>query len=757
MNIIQHPIKPEKQKAWHWRMHQYFTKQASNVVAEYIMHYSKEGDTILDPFGGTGVTAIEALRLKRKVIIVDINPLACFLVRQTCQPTDIILFKQAFTELSAKVERSIELFYAASNEELAKETVAHWFPKNIPLPKNSDFAQVEDLFTPRQLHAYALIFAEIQAIENFDIREMMKYVFTATMAKVNLGYLQNDRGLEGGASSILVTYRYHKPKQLVELNVWKNFARKFGYIVQGKEKWNALTQQINISENLRVINGSALELNQFIDENSIDYIYTDPPYGGNIAYLDLSTMWNAWLGFPVTTEMRAAEIIEGGDLEKTSADYTTLFAKSFEAMGNVLKKDGWLSCVFAHKKLEYWNVIIDSCEENGMEFKGSVYQPTNNSSMHYKKNPATVLCSQRIANFQKTFIKSQRSKPDDLQKFILNEMERTCIEQGGASIDQIYQNVLDQLLRTESMGVAKKKGYLALEKWLEDDTLFVHEADTAIYYVKQATDEQNKHVKQYLKQRDELKIYLREMLKRNGAMTLDNIHQEVFEIFKEDKRFPLKTGLFDLLHEVASKNDKTGRWTLKTEPAVQNLLFSNPIIFDKLVKIQSDGHDHAEVIFRLVQIGKYLGFNSWIGKKEQATDSFQGQKFAELSLLKLPLTVVSYAQKEKIQQIDVIWFDQLNIPRYAFEVEESTSIVSGLDRFKYLLEIHHDLAQHLFIIAPKSRRKKLQETFTTSTYVGHPLYMENKVRFVFKEDLINFYDKHVNQDFAEMDLRVLSN
>jgi len=67
-----------------------------------------------------------------------------------------------------------------------------------------------------------------------------------------------------------------------------------------------LTQQINISENLRVINGSALELNQFIDENSIDYIYTDPPYGGNIAYLDLSTMWNAWLGFPVTTEMRAA-------------------------------------------------------------------------------------------------------------------------------------------------------------------------------------------------------------------------------------------------------------------------------------------------------------------------------------------------------------------------------------------------------------------------------------------------------------------
>jgi len=70
MEIINHSIKPEKGKAWHNKSHPYFTKQASNVVAQYIEHYSNEGDTILDPFGGTGVTAIEALRLNPRLLLL---------------------------------------------------------------------------------------------------------------------------------------------------------------------------------------------------------------------------------------------------------------------------------------------------------------------------------------------------------------------------------------------------------------------------------------------------------------------------------------------------------------------------------------------------------------------------------------------------------------------------------------------------------------------------------------------------------------
>ncbi len=761
MEIINYPIKPEKEKSWHFKSHPYFTKQASNVVATYIEHHSKEGDTILDPFGGTGVTAIEALRLRRKVVMVDINPLACFLIRQTCEQTNISDLIHTFNELETKVKSKIQAFYQIPNEELKTKKTQNWYPQNIALPRNADFDFVENLYTPRQLHSYALLFAEIQQIESLAMREMMKYVFSSTIAKVNLTYMDNpNRGSEGGGSSVFGKYRYWQPSQSVELDVWKNFAKKFEYIRKGKEKWNELTTDFNVAENLQIINGSALEISEYIPENSIDYIYTDPPYGGNIAYLDLSTMWNAWL-FPEIFEnndiekLKQAEVIEGGDLEKTQENYSDLFAKSFEEMGKVLKKDSWLSCVFAHKKLEFWNTIVESCEGNGMEFKGSTYQPTNNSSMHYKKNPANVLCSQRIANFKKTFHKSVRPKPDDLQKFIFNEIDRAILETHGADIDIIYQRVLDRLLQTKSMSEAKKKGYLALDKFLANEDYFVFEPNNQLYYLKTKTEKHKELEKAYLAHLDELRVYLKELFAKHKSLTIDQIHKELFEIFSEDKKFPIEKDLPTLLEDIAYKSPKTGKWVIKQGETI-SLNFESTVT-EKLLKVQSEGFSHSEIIFRLVKIGEYLGFKSWIGKREQSTDNFQGVKFSEISLSIFPINNVNESQKVKIEQIDVIWIDKLGFPRYAFEVEESTSIVSGFERFMNILEVQSDIAQKLFIICPKSREKKLNDVFKNSSYIGHPIYLENKVRYIFKENLVQFYDSHLDKNFTETDLKIFYN
>ncbi|MCL2434709.1 MAG: type I restriction enzyme HsdR N-terminal domain-containing protein [Lentimicrobiaceae bacterium] len=54
------PVKKRASKI-HFGVHGYFTKQSWNVVAEYIKNFSKPSDLILDPFGGSGVTAIEAI------------------------------------------------------------------------------------------------------------------------------------------------------------------------------------------------------------------------------------------------------------------------------------------------------------------------------------------------------------------------------------------------------------------------------------------------------------------------------------------------------------------------------------------------------------------------------------------------------------------------------------------------------------------------------------------------------------------------
>jgi len=79
---IDAPIAADRQRARrHYGLHPYFTRRPYNVVKKYIQHYSRENDRVLDPFGGSGVTAIEAFLENRVGIQNDINPLANFIAQ----------------------------------------------------------------------------------------------------------------------------------------------------------------------------------------------------------------------------------------------------------------------------------------------------------------------------------------------------------------------------------------------------------------------------------------------------------------------------------------------------------------------------------------------------------------------------------------------------------------------------------------------------------------------------------------------------
>ena len=95
------PVKKQSAKR-HFGVHGYFTKQAWNVVQEYIRNFSQIGDTVLDPFGGSGVTAIEALMTDRKAIHVDLNPMSVFMVSSLIAPVVIDDLHQAFAEVKAE-------------------------------------------------------------------------------------------------------------------------------------------------------------------------------------------------------------------------------------------------------------------------------------------------------------------------------------------------------------------------------------------------------------------------------------------------------------------------------------------------------------------------------------------------------------------------------------------------------------------------------------------------------------------------------
>ena len=140
------PVKKRAAKR-HFGVHGYFTKQSWNVVQDYIKNFSQKGDVVLDPFGGSGVTAIEAMMIDRKSINLDLNPMSIFIVDSLTAPVKI-------TELQASFERIKNAYIAKEPKTEAEINVAltkYDYPKDWKLPKGSDVELVQDLFSKKQL------------------------------------------------------------------------------------------------------------------------------------------------------------------------------------------------------------------------------------------------------------------------------------------------------------------------------------------------------------------------------------------------------------------------------------------------------------------------------------------------------------------------------------------------------------------------------------------------------------------------------
>src|SRR5436309_12284069 len=82
-------IPPEPHTAMYvW--HKYWSRKTWNVVAEFIRTYTREQEIVFDPFAGSGVVAIEAVRNKRRAIVCDLNPAASRITELTLRPAKLL-------------------------------------------------------------------------------------------------------------------------------------------------------------------------------------------------------------------------------------------------------------------------------------------------------------------------------------------------------------------------------------------------------------------------------------------------------------------------------------------------------------------------------------------------------------------------------------------------------------------------------------------------------------------------------------------
>ena len=108
--IVSYPYRKLFQTSF-YRMHKYWGRKPPNVVAKYIENYCPEGGVVLDPFLGSGTTAFEAIRTGRKVIGIDINPLAIFITKTTLSPVRLASLENAFYKVVSDVSETTKSLF----------------------------------------------------------------------------------------------------------------------------------------------------------------------------------------------------------------------------------------------------------------------------------------------------------------------------------------------------------------------------------------------------------------------------------------------------------------------------------------------------------------------------------------------------------------------------------------------------------------------------------------------------------------------
>jgi len=252
--------------------------------------------------------------------------------------------------------------------EIEEKNIPYWHP-TVELNSNMEMyirgslhlrniKTVDQLFTKRNLWAMARLWDEIQKVENDQVLERLRATFTATCQLVSRMRRYRLGGFGGNIMSGLI----YLPALNLDVSVPKLWQTKFDDILSAALQLNRFVKPGWAQTNI----GSATDLKS-IPNNTLDYVFTDPPFGMNLYYSDLNVLWESWLNTFTDSTFEAVVHREQKVLAKSVNDYAVLMEKAFREMYRVLKPTRWASVVFHNSDDKIWQVIINAAAASGFE------------------------------------------------------------------------------------------------------------------------------------------------------------------------------------------------------------------------------------------------------------------------------------------------------------------------------------------------------------------------------------------------------
>lgn len=277
-----------------------------------------------------------------------------------------ISFKRADGTRGAKPASAKDIAHA---QAFRREDIEAWYP-TTPLGPDREMFQrcalhlqgirtVADMYTARNLLALSLIWAEIQKVEDVRAQRALAFAFTNTAWH---GTRMRRFNARGGHRPLTGTL--YVPQLSSEANVLAVMRKKIGQLATFYRSLVPATDQLP-----RVMVGSATTLDR-IAADSVDYVFTDPPFGSNIFYADCNVIWESWLGRVTEPALEAVVNKSLGPAAggKTLADYAHLMSGAMSEIARVLKPGGWATVVFHNTDAAVWSALRDAAAAAGFEF-----------------------------------------------------------------------------------------------------------------------------------------------------------------------------------------------------------------------------------------------------------------------------------------------------------------------------------------------------------------------------------------------------
>jgi len=244
----------------------------------------------------------------------------------------------------------IEALPLPSGMPTTRFPIEHMYHGSRIAPKG--FSSVHHFFLPRAAHSMALLWRTARNCPDERTRAILLFMVEQSIWGFSVlnryspsHFSQVNRALNGV---------YYVASQHAECSPWYNLTGKLDRLEKAFRGYRTGGKAAIIST------GTAASLS--LSDASIDYVFTDPPFGENIYYADLNFLVEAWHG--VTTDSRPEAIMDKFK-DKALPEYQHLMQRCFAEYYRVLKPGRWMTVVFSNSKASVWNAIQVSLQQAG--------------------------------------------------------------------------------------------------------------------------------------------------------------------------------------------------------------------------------------------------------------------------------------------------------------------------------------------------------------------------------------------------------